>query len=62
MEKLNVRLNQTEEKLEVALRSLGYISRKFYGDNSGVTRIMDMNGLKDADMIYEGQVLWIPEK
>ena len=42
--------------------SLGYISRKFYGDNSGVTRIMDMNGLKDADMIYEGQVLWIPEK
>ena len=42
--------------------SLGYISRKFYGDNSGVTRIMDMNGLMDADMIYEGQVLWIPEK
>ena len=42
--------------------SLGYISRKFYGDNSGVTRIMDLNGLMDADMIYEGQVLWIPEK
>lgn len=42
--------------------SLGYISRKFYGDNSGVTRIMDVNGLMDADMIYEGQVLWIPEK
>ena len=42
--------------------SLGYISRKFYGDNSGVPQIMDMNGLKDADMIYEGQVLWIPEK
>ena len=42
--------------------SLGYISRKFYGDNSGVTRIIDVNGLVDADMIYEGQVLWIPEK
>ena len=42
--------------------SLGYISRKFYGDNSGVPQIMDVNGLKDADMIYEGQVLWIPEK
>lgn len=41
--------------------SLGYISRKFYGDNNGIERIMDMNGLMDADMIYEGQVLWIPE-
>ena len=41
--------------------SLGYISRKFYGDNSGIERIMDVNGLMDADMIYEGQTLWIPE-
>ncbi|MGN0136530.1 LysM peptidoglycan-binding domain-containing protein [Anaerotignum sp.] len=41
--------------------SLGYISRKFYGDNSGITRIMEANGLKNADMIYEGQALWIPE-
>ena len=41
--------------------SLGYISRKFYGDNSGIDQIMEMNGLEDADMIYAGQVLWIPE-
>lgn len=41
--------------------SLGYISRKFYGDNSGIVRIMEANGLKNADMIYEGQALWIPE-
>ncbi|MBQ8732884.1 MAG: LysM peptidoglycan-binding domain-containing protein, partial [Anaerotignum sp.] len=41
--------------------SLGYISRKFYGDNSGIETIMDVNGLMNADMIYEGQVLWIPE-
>lgn len=56
----------TEEKTKKYIvesgDSLGYISRKFYGDNSGVTRIMDVNGLMDADMIYEGQVLWIPEK
>ena len=41
--------------------SLGYISRKFYGDNSGIIEIMEMNGLQNADMIYEGQILWIPE-
>ena len=41
--------------------SLGYISRKFYGDNNGIDQIMEMNGLEDADMIYAGQVLWIPE-
>lgn len=41
--------------------SLGYISRKFYGDNSGITKIMEANDLKNADMIYEGQALWIPE-
>ena len=41
--------------------SLGYISRKFYGDNSGITKIIEANDLKNADMIYEGQALWIPE-
>lgn len=41
--------------------SLGYISRKYYGDNSGIQKIMEVNGLADADMIYEGQTLWIPE-
>ena len=41
--------------------SLGFISRKYYGDNSGVKKIMDLNGLENADMIFEGQILWIPE-
>ena len=41
--------------------SLGFISRKFYGDNSGIRKIMEANGLTNADMIYEGQALWIPE-
>ena len=57
---------QEEEKRTVKYRveagdSLGFISRKYYGDNSGIRKIMDMNGLEDADMIFEGQVLWIPE-
>ena len=40
--------------------SLGFISRKFYGDNSGISRIMEANDIWNADMIYEGQALWIP--
>lgn len=40
--------------------SLGYISRRFYGDNSGISRIMEANDIWNADMIYEGQALWIP--
>jgi nucleoid-associated protein YgaU len=56
-----------EEKTEITKKyiveggdSLGYISRKFYGDNEGIERIMAANGLENADMIYEGQALWIP--
>ena len=56
-----------EEKVEMTKKyiveggdSLGYISRKFYGDNEGIQRIMAANGLENADMIYEGQALWIP--
>ena len=56
-----------EEKAEMTKKyiveggdSLGYISRKFYGDNEGIERIMAANGLENADMIYEGQALWIP--
>lgn len=40
--------------------SLGFISRKFYGDDSGIEAIMELNGIDDADRIYAGQVLWIP--
>ncbi len=40
--------------------SLGFISRKFYGDNSGIRKIMEANGLTNADMIFAGQTLWIP--
>lgn len=40
--------------------SLGYISAKYYGDKSGVNKIMNANALTDANMIYEGQALLIP--
>ena len=40
--------------------TLGYISRKYYGDNSGMQSIMQANNIDNADMIYEGQVLVIP--
>lgn len=40
--------------------SLGFISRKFYGNSGGIGKIMEANGLSDADMIFEGQTLWIP--
>lgn len=58
---------RTEEKEETKQKytvesgdSLGFISRKFYGDNSGIGKIMEANGLTDADMIFEGQTLLIP--
>lgn len=40
--------------------TLGYISRKYYGDDSGVDRIMEANGLEDANKIICGQELRIP--
>lgn len=40
--------------------SLGFISTKYYGDNSGITKIMRANNLENADMIYAGQALLIP--
>lgn len=40
--------------------SLGYISRKYYGDNSGITKIINANNLENADMIFAGQSLLIP--
>lgn len=40
--------------------SLGFISSKYYGDNSGIAKIMHANDLENADMIYAGQSLLIP--
>ena len=40
--------------------SVAYISRKFYGDTSGIERIIAANDLQNADLIYEGQTLLIP--
>ncbi len=40
--------------------SVAYISRKFYGDTSGIERIIAANDLQNADLIYEGQALLIP--
>lgn len=56
-------VSREEEKQRYIVESgdsLGFISRKFYGDNSGISRIMEANDIWNADMIYEGQALWIP--
>lgn len=56
-------VSKEEEKQRYIVESgdsLGFISRKFYGDNSGISRIMEANDIWNADMIYEGQALWIP--
>ena len=54
---------QPEQKRSYTVESgdsLGFISRKFYGDSSGIQKIMEANGLANADMIFEGQTLLIP--
>ena len=56
-------VSKEEEKQRYIVESgdsLGFISRKFYGDNSGISRIMEANDIWNSDMIYEGQALWIP--
>ena len=42
--------------------SLLYISNKYYSDEGGMARIMEANNIDNADMIFAGQVLVIPEK
>ena len=54
---------QPEQKRSYTVESgdsLGFISRKFYGDSSGIRKIMEANGLANADMIFEWQSLLIP--
>lgn len=36
------------------------LSRKFYGNSSMIDAIMDLNGIKDRDQIYEGQIIKLP--
>ncbi|NCC16479.1 MAG: LysM peptidoglycan-binding domain-containing protein [Clostridia bacterium] len=40
--------------------SLGFISEKYYGDNSGIAKIKQANKIENADAIYAGQSLLIP--
>ncbi|MCL2350922.1 MAG: LysM peptidoglycan-binding domain-containing protein [Firmicutes bacterium] len=42
--------------------SLSSISRKFYGNTDMVRKIMDANGIKNADYIYRGEKLVLPAK
>ncbi len=37
-----------------------YISKLYYGDNSMVKEIMELNDIEDMDKIYEGQVIKLP--
>ena len=62
-----VAAKQTEKKEDAetwytveAGDSLGFISRKYYGDNSGINKIINVNNLENADMIFAGQSLLIP--
>ncbi len=41
--------------------SLGYISFKFYGTYNMVEKIMEVNGLSNADTIFFGKVLKLPK-
>lgn len=61
--------DQSEQSKEEAIEtwytveagdSLGFISSKYYGDNSGIAKIMNANNLENADMIYAGQTILIP--
>ena len=40
--------------------SLSSISLKFYGTKSMISRIMEENGIEDADLIYSGEKILIP--
>lgn len=53
---------KTEGQIHVveAGETLGSISRKYYGDGSGVEKIMNANGLDDPNRIVCGQELVIP--
>lgn len=61
-EKAEEKTEQVQKYTVESGDSLRYISRKFYGNHSGVGKIMEANGLTDANRIYEGQVLLIPER
>lgn len=40
--------------------SLGFISNKYYGDNSGIAKIMKANKIENENTIYAGKSLLIP--
>ena len=44
----------------VAGETLGRICQKYYGDGSGVEKIMNVNGLDNPNRIVCGQELLIP--
>ena len=53
---------KTEGRIHVveAGETLGSISQKYYGDGSGVEKIMNVNGLDNPNRIVCGQELLIP--
>ena len=42
--------------------SLSAISQKFFGNSSMINKIMELNGMDDADKIYAGKILKLPRE
>ena len=42
--------------------SLSYISRKFYGSDDMIAKIMETNGIQNSDKIYYGKKIILPDK
>ncbi|MDO5292619.1 MAG: LysM peptidoglycan-binding domain-containing protein [bacterium] len=54
----------TDEKVHKVIKgeTLGSISLKYYKTKDYITKIMELNDIEDADKIYEGQKLKLPDK
>lgn len=57
----NNTLGGTSYTVQASDSSIWDISKKLYGNGAYFQKILDANGLKDGDILKEGQVLVIPE-
>ncbi len=54
--------SEKKEHKVVKGETLGSISLKYYKTKDYITKIMELNNIEDADKIYEGQKLKLPDK